>query len=49
LIELFPDQPAAEKARRRLDTLRLEMRATEKGRVVQLGTYEQNIGLKGRA
>jgi tetratricopeptide (TPR) repeat protein len=49
LIEMFPDQPAAEKARRRLDTLRLEMRATEKGRVVQLGTYEQNIGLKGRA
>jgi hypothetical protein len=49
IINLYPGQPAADNARRRLDILRLELKAKEGSRVVKLGTYEQNIGLKGRA
>ena len=37
---------AAETARRRLDTLKLEIRGRQKNSSVQMGTYEQNIGLK---
>ncbi len=46
IMDLYPDQAAGETARRRIETLRLEMRSKDKHRQVQLGTYEQNIGLK---
>jgi tetratricopeptide (TPR) repeat protein len=46
IVDLYPDQAAAETARRRIETLRLELRPKEKRHQVQLGTYEQNIGLK---
>jgi tetratricopeptide (TPR) repeat protein len=49
IIELFPDLPPAQVAQRRLDNLKLELKAREKTSTVQLGTYEQNLGLKRRA
>ncbi len=48
IIDLFPEQSAAENARQRLGRLRLELRANQKSQVVKLGSYEQNIGLKKR-
>jgi hypothetical protein len=48
IIELFPDMPVADLARRRLSILKLEIKGKEKpspGKL--LGDYEQNIGLKG--
>ena len=48
IIELFPDMPVADLARRRLSILRLEIKGKEKGSAGKiLGDYEQNIGLKG--
>lgn len=49
IIDQFPDLAAAESARRRLDILRLELKAKHNSRAVQLGEYEQNIGLKRSA
>ena len=46
IIDLYPDAAAAEGAQRRLDRLKYELKAKEKSRDVQLGTYEQNLGLK---
>lgn len=46
IIELDPRVAAADLARNRLNTLKLELRGKEKGQAVKLGTYEQNIGLK---
>jgi hypothetical protein len=46
IMDLYPDQAAAETARRRIETLRLELKSKDKNRQVQLGVYEQNIGLK---
>jgi tetratricopeptide (TPR) repeat protein len=46
IIDLNPEAAAAELARQRLAHLRLDLKGKEKGRVVKLGTYEQNIGLK---
>ena len=46
IIDAFPNLPAAPNAQRRIDTLRLEFKSKETNRAVQLGTYEQNIGLK---
>jgi tetratricopeptide (TPR) repeat protein len=46
IIVMYPDIAAAETARRRIDILKLEARAKEKPRAVQLGEYEQDIGLK---
>ncbi|MCS7090349.1 MAG: tetratricopeptide repeat protein [Verrucomicrobiota bacterium] len=45
---LLPDSPQAEQARRRLNLLGLEFKRRKKPAVVQLGVYEQNLGLKGR-
>jgi len=45
--ELFPDSVAAHAAARRLVHLKLELKAREKTGTVRLGTYEQDIGLKG--
>jgi Zn-dependent M32 family carboxypeptidase len=47
IIELYPDAAAAQTARNRLDHLKLEFKAREKGQTVRLGLYEQDIGLKG--
>ncbi len=44
--DLYPGIAAAETARRRMDTLKLELKAKEKRQGVQLGAYEQNLGLK---
>jgi len=49
IIELYPDIAAAQGAQRRLDNLKLELKAREKTSQVQLGIYEQNLGLKRRA
>ncbi len=49
IMDLYPDQAAGETARRRIETLRLEMRSKDKHRQVQLGVYEQNIGLKQKS
>ena len=46
IIDQYPDLAAAESARRRLDILKLELKAKANNRAVQLGAYEQNIGLK---
>jgi tetratricopeptide (TPR) repeat protein len=46
IIDMFPDVAAAETAQRRINSLKLEARAKEKTRAVQLGEYEQDIGLK---
>ena len=46
IVDLYPDMAAAETARRRMSTLNLEFRGQSARRKVQLGTYEQNIGLK---
>jgi len=48
IIDLFPDLAAAEITRRRLDTLKLELKGRKKVDEVRLGVYEQNIGLKRR-
>lgn len=48
IIELFPDLPVADLARKRLSYLRLEIHGQkEKSPNKTLGDYEQNIGLKG--
>jgi len=47
LIEMFPQNPAANLARNRIELLKLELKAREKSQTVRLGSYEQNIGLKG--
>jgi outer membrane protein assembly factor BamD (BamD/ComL family) len=47
IVELFPNAPAADMARNRMDLLKLELRSKEKSRAIKLGSYEQNIGLKG--
>jgi tetratricopeptide (TPR) repeat protein len=46
IIDAYPDSGAAENARRRMDRLKLEFKGQEKKRDVQMGTYEQNLGLK---
>jgi tetratricopeptide (TPR) repeat protein len=48
IIELFPEMPVADLARRRLATVRLEIKGQQQGPPGKvLGDYEQNIGLKG--
>jgi hypothetical protein len=48
IVDAYPDMAAATTARRRIETLRLELKSKEKNRQVQMGVYEQNIGLKRR-
>lgn len=48
IIARFPDNAVAETARRRLATLPLEARANKESQVVQLGSYEQRLGLKAK-
>lgn len=49
IIDQYPDLAAAESARRRMDILKLELKSKQQNRAVQLGEYEQNIGLKRSA
>ncbi len=49
IIDQYPDIAAAESARRRLDMLKLELKTKENKPSMQLGVYEQNIGLKRKA
>jgi len=46
LVDRFPDLPLADLTRRRLARLNSEFKGKEKTPGVQLGVYEQNIGLK---
>jgi tetratricopeptide (TPR) repeat protein len=46
IIDRAPKLAAAETARKRIDLLKLELKAKEKSQAVPLGSYEQNIGLK---
>lgn len=46
IVARFPDHAAAQMARSRMRTLNLELRGQQKGQVVKLGAYEQNLGLK---
>jgi hypothetical protein len=46
ILDRFPDSPAAQLARVRLSQLKLEFKSQTKGGRLQMGTYEQNIGLK---
>jgi tetratricopeptide (TPR) repeat protein len=46
IVDLYPDVAAAVTARRRIDALKLELKSKEKNKQVQMGVYEQNIGLK---
>jgi len=46
IIEKIPRAAAAENAQRRLDLLKLSLKANEEKQGVKMGTYEQNIGLK---
>lgn len=48
IVDSFPLSAAAETAKNRMAHLQLELRARKESQVVKLGTYEQNIGLKGR-
>jgi tetratricopeptide (TPR) repeat protein len=46
IVELAPNVAAAQMARNRIDRLKLELKTQQKSEAKQLGTYEQNIGLK---
>jgi tetratricopeptide (TPR) repeat protein len=48
IVDSFPQSAAAEAAKNRMAYLQLELRTRKENQVVKLGTYEQNIGLKGR-
>ena len=49
IIDLVPGSAEAEKAQRRLDLLKLELKPTIPPRAIRLGTYEQDIGLKSKS
>ena len=46
IIDLEPKLAAAETAAKRISLLKLELKAKQQNQAVQLGTYEQNLGLK---
>jgi tetratricopeptide (TPR) repeat protein len=48
IVDLVPGSAAADLARNRLALLRLELKGKQKSQAVKLGSYEQNLGLKGR-
>jgi len=47
IVDLYPNSPAGQNARTRLDILKLQIKGMEKGQTVKLGSYEQDMGLKG--
>jgi len=48
IVDRFTGFAPAELAQHRIEHLRLELKGKESVQAVKLGTYEQNIGLKGR-
>ena len=48
IVDLSPNVAAAEIARKRIDLLKLELKAQQSKQAIKLGTYEQNLGLKRR-
>ena len=48
IIDRFQGLAGAELAHQRLEHLRLEFKGKQQSHVVQLGTYEKDLGLKGR-
>jgi hypothetical protein len=48
VIELAPKSAAAEQARTRMAYIETEMRKNRKSQALKLGSYDENIGLKGR-
>jgi outer membrane protein assembly factor BamD (BamD/ComL family) len=46
IIDRDPKAATADTARKRIDILKLQLKANEQPAAVKLGTYEQNIGLK---
>jgi hypothetical protein len=49
IVEAAPGSAAADQARSRLARLRLEFKGKAASQAVKLGSYEQNIGLRGRS
>jgi hypothetical protein len=49
IVDLYPESSAAQKAERRMQVVKLEFKGKEKSQAVQLGSYEQDIGLKRRS
>ena len=49
IVDLDPGLASANNAQSRIALLRLELKAKQKSQTVKLGSYEQNIGLKGRS
>jgi tetratricopeptide (TPR) repeat protein len=47
IVDLFPGTAAAENALSRMAHLRLELRTRQVNQSIKLGSYEQNLGLKG--
>jgi len=48
IVELFPEGAAAANAQKRITFLRFETRSQAHAETVKLGSYDQNIGLKGK-
>jgi len=48
IIDLAPEYAAAANARKRIGLLKLELKGKQLNEDVKLGTYEQNLGLKGQ-
>jgi tetratricopeptide (TPR) repeat protein len=46
IVDLDPKVAAAEIARKRMDLLKLELKAKQPNQAVKMGSYEQNLGLK---
>jgi hypothetical protein len=46
ILELFPGEAAAQRAQRRLDHLKLELKGNQQRDSLKLGDYEQRLGLK---
>lgn len=49
IVDAAPGSAAADQARSRLARLRLEFKGKQASQAVKLGSYEQNIGLRGRS
>jgi tetratricopeptide (TPR) repeat protein len=46
IVDLYPEHSAAEMARQRMSHLERELKKGEAAKVVKLGTYEQDLGMK---
>jgi len=49
IMDLFPNSAPANTASSRIAHLKLELKGKEKSQEVKLGSYEQDVGLKGRS